>query len=100
MPPIITQRSPLKREMTKRAKLFARIRNNPKDVTFSEVQKLLMDVGFGERQPRGGSSHYVYYHPSLDGIVTLTKGTKTLPEYQVKDAIRAMKRLEIGDEKG
>lgn len=42
----------------------------------------------------------VYYHRLLDGIVTLTRGSKTLPEYQVKDAMRAMKRLEIGDEKG
>ncbi len=86
--------------MTRKAKLFERIRNNPKGATFPEVQKLLIDAGFGERQPRGGSSHYVYYHRLLDGIVTLTRGSKTLPEYQVKDAMRAMERLEIGDEKG
>ncbi len=74
--------------------------HNPKGATFPEVQKLLLDAGFGERQSRGGSSHYVYYHRLLDGIVTLTRGSKTLPEYQVKDAMRAMKRLEISDEKG
>ena len=40
------------------------------------------------------------YHELLDRIVTLTKGTKLLPEYQVKDALRAMQRLEGKHEKG
>jgi hypothetical protein len=39
--------------MTKKTKLLERIKNNPKDVKFSEVQKLLKDIGFNERQPRG-----------------------------------------------
>ena len=81
-------------EMTKKAKLLERIRNNPKDAKFGEVQKLLKDIGFKERHPKGGSSHYIYYHEVLDRIVTLTKGDKLLPEYQVKDALRAIQRLE------
>lgn len=81
-------------KMTKKAKLLERIRNNPKDAKFSEVQKLLKDIGFNERHPKGGSSHYIYYHELLDRIVTLTKGAKQLPEYQVKDALRAIQRLE------
>lgn len=76
-----------------------RFGNNPKGAKFREVQKLLKDVGFNERQPKGGSSHYIYYHESLDRIVTLTKGTKSLPEYQVKDALRAIQRLEGNYEK-
>ena len=80
--------------MTKKEKELKRIRNNPEDVRFAELQKLLRDAGFKERQPKGGSSHYVYYHESLDRIVTLSKGTKRLPEYQVKDALRALQRLE------
>jgi len=74
--------------MTKKAKLLERIRNNPKDAKFSE------------RQPKGGCSHYIYYHELLDRIVTLTKGTKQLPEYQAKDALRAMQRLEGNYEEG
>ena len=80
--------------MTKKEKLLQRVKNNPKDAKFSEVQQLLKDAEFRERQPKGGSSHYIYYHESLDRIVTLTKGTKRLPEYQVKDALRALQRLE------
>ena len=81
-------------KMTKKAKLLEWIRNNPKDVKFSDVQKLLKNIGFNERHPKGGSSHYIYYHELLDRIVTLTKGDKQLPEYQVKDALRAIQRLE------
>ena len=85
--------------MAKKTKLLERIKNNPKDVKFSEVQNLLKDVGFKERQPKGGSSHYVYYHESLERIVVLVKGTKRLPEYQVKDALRAILALEKSYEK-
>ena len=86
--------------MTKKRKQLKRIKNNPKDVQFAELQKVLRDAEFRERQPKGGSSHYIYYHVSLDRIVTLTKGAKNLPEYQVKDALRALQRLEDQHEKG
>jgi len=85
--------------MTKKAKSLERVRNSPKDAKFSEVQKLLKDAGFRERQPKGGSSHYIYCHELLDRIITLTKGTKRLPEYQEKDALRALQRLEGKHEK-
>ena len=85
--------------MTRKDNILERIRNNPKDVQFNKLQKILKSTGFIERQPKGGSSHYIYYHESLDRIVTLTKGAKRLPEYQVKDALRALKRLEVEYEK-
>ena len=81
--------------MTKRSKLLEKIKNNPQDAHFDEVRKMLIEAGFRERHPKSGSSHYVYYHESLDRIVTLTKGGKRLPEYQVKDALRALQRLEV-----
>ena len=86
--------------MAKKDKELKRIKNNPKDVQFVNLRKILAGAGFKERQPKGGSSHYIYYHKSLDRIVTLTKGTRRLPEYQVKDALRALQRLEVSNEKG
>lgn len=85
--------------MTKRLKLVEKVKNNPNDADFDEVRKMLLDAGLRERHPKSGSSHYVYYHDSLDRIVTLTKGAKRLPEYQVKDALRALQRLEVANEK-
>jgi len=84
--------------MTKKEKTFERLKRNPRDVTFDEAQRLLKDFGFLERHPKGGSRHYIYYHQSLDRIVTLTKGTKSLPVYQVKDVLWSIKRLRSSHE--
>ena len=77
-----------------KAKILDRIRTIPKAVRFEELQKVLADAGFSKRQPKGGSSHYIYYHEMLDRIVVLTRKPDTLPEYQVKDALRAFELLE------
>jgi predicted RNA binding protein YcfA (HicA-like mRNA interferase family) len=78
----------------KKEKIINRIKNNPKAVRFEELKKVLTEAGFSERPPKGGSSHYVYYHVDLDRIVVLTRQPNTLPEYQVKDALRAVELLE------
>ena len=44
--------------MTKRDKLRQRIEQNPKAVTFEELDQLLRSSGFQARQPGGGSSHF------------------------------------------
>lgn len=41
-------------------KLAEKIIQNPKNVDFSELSRLLEGFGFECRQPRGGSSHYVF----------------------------------------
>ena len=41
-------------------KLAGKILQNPKDIDFYELRKLLEGFGFECRQPRGGSSHYVF----------------------------------------
>lgn len=46
--------------MSKLEKLLEKIKNNPKQVRFEELDKLLIRSGFERRQPRGGSSHYTY----------------------------------------
>ena len=46
--------------MSQLEKLLIKIRNNPKAVRFDEIDKILKNAGFEVRQPRGGSSHYIY----------------------------------------
>ncbi|WP_295158626.1 type II toxin-antitoxin system HicA family toxin [Selenomonas sp. AE3005] len=46
--------------MSKWEKLLQKIRNNPKTVTFDEIDKVLRSLGYTASQPRGGSSHYTY----------------------------------------
>jgi len=46
-------------------KLLQKIKNNPKQVRFDELDKILTRTGFERRQPRSGSSHYYYSKGSL-----------------------------------
>jgi len=46
--------------MTKREKRVRKIFRNPKTVPFEELNRVLRDFGFGVRQPKSGSSHFVY----------------------------------------
>ncbi|MTI82327.1 MAG: toxin HicA [Firmicutes bacterium] len=46
--------------MSKLQKLYRKIKNNPKAVSFRDLDKLLAFAGFKVRQPGGGSSHYFY----------------------------------------
>lgn len=41
-------------------KLLNKIKNNPKNVRFRDLEKLLLNNGYTKRQPKGGSSHYVF----------------------------------------
>ena len=44
--------------MTRREKELERIRNNPTNVRFEDLDRLLRSYGFESRSPRG--SHYFY----------------------------------------
>ncbi|MDI6736425.1 MAG: toxin HicA [bacterium] len=44
----------------KKNKDIERIRNNPKNVRFEVLDKVLKKVGFKLRKPKSGSSHYTY----------------------------------------
>ena len=41
-------------------KLAAQVLSNPKDVGFEQLRSLLEGFGYECRQPRGGSSHYIF----------------------------------------
>jgi len=45
--------------MAKRAKLFERLKNNPKDATFAEIEKLLTGEGFILDRISGSTMYFV-----------------------------------------
>lgn len=70
-------------------KLLEKVRNNPKTVTFEEVDKILRRKGYEARQPGGGSSHYTYRkkgHPPL----TVPRKEPYIKEEYVKQVISIM----------
>lgn len=77
--------------MTKHEKLIRKIRNNPTDVNFETLQKLLLEYGFKERQPKGGSSHYTYTRG--DTIITVPRH-KPVNKIYVKQVIKLIDDIE------
>lgn len=55
-------------------KLVKGILQNPRDVDFNTLQRLLEGFGFSCRQPRGGSSHYTFTNPE--------RGRLTVPKHK------------------
>lgn len=82
--------------MTRLDKLFFDIVNNPKDVKFEDIDKVLRYYGFDRRQPKSGSSHYTYFHSLLPDILTIPKD-KPIKAVYVKKAIEAIERIERGE---
>lgn len=83
--------------VTKVEKLYAKIVNNPRDVRFEELDKLLTQFGFWRRQPGGGSSHYNYSHPQLPDVLTIPFA-RPIKAIYVKQAILAIMKLQEGSE--
>lgn len=74
--------------MSKFAKLLQRINNNPKQVRFEELDKILSRGGFIRRQPRNGSSHYTYTKGTVR--ITVPYDQPHIGEAYVKLAIKAL----------
>ncbi|MCY0877340.1 MAG: type II toxin-antitoxin system HicA family toxin [Firmicutes bacterium] len=74
--------------MSQWEKLLARIRRHPKTVTFDELDILLQRAGFVRRQPRSGSSHYVYIKGNR--ILTVPKHSPYVKAVYVKQALKVL----------
>lgn len=78
--------------MTKRQKRLERIRDNPKNVRFEDLDQLLFDYGFTRRQPRGGSSHYIYARDKLR--LTIPMNRPYLKEVYVRNVLKLLDEIE------
>jgi predicted RNA binding protein YcfA (HicA-like mRNA interferase family) len=77
--------------MTQKDKLLQRVRNNPKGVRFEELDALLTQFGFERRQPKGGSSHYVYRHGAT--MITVARHKPFIHSQAVKDVVEMIDQL-------
>ena len=80
--------------MSKYQKLLERIRNNPANVRFEDLDRVLTGHGFIRRQPRSGSSHYTYRKSNVPMILTIPIH-RPIKEIYVKQVLRAID--EYGD---
>ena len=75
-------------------KLLKSILQNPKNVRFEDLDKLLKELGYEVRQPKGGSSHYTYFKPGEKKIITVPYKKPFIKSIYVKEVIKTLK-LEV-----
>lgn len=68
-------------------KLIGKIKNNPKNVRFNDIKKVLLAKSFIIRQPSGGSSHYVFSKPGKMPI-TIPKKRPFIKEHYVRQVLK------------
>ncbi|AGL00421.1 type II toxin-antitoxin system HicA family toxin [Desulfoscipio gibsoniae] len=81
--------------MTKLEKLLEKIKNNPRHVRFEELDKILIREGFKRRQPRKGSSHYIYRKGNKS--ISIPHNEPHIKSQYVKEVISALEGV-IEDE--
>lgn len=82
--------------MSQIEKLYKKINRKPtpSDILFDEVDRLLKAYGFVQRQPSGGSSHYIYSHPELSNYyLTIAKHGNKIKTGYVRATIEAIERV-------
>lgn len=76
-------------------KLEERIRNNPKDVKFADIVKLLEHYGFENKTING--SHHNFIHPDLEQsiteMVTLPKKKDLVKSVYIEKALAKIDKL-------
>ena len=78
--------------MTRRQKRLEKIRSNPLNVRFEELDRLLMDYGFQRRQPSGGSSHYIYIRNGIR--ITIPMNRPHLKAIYVKQVVKLLEEID------
>jgi len=76
--------------LSKKEKEFEKIKNNPKNIKFTTIDKLLRQYGFTVRQPKGGSSHYIYKKDKL--TLTIPKHSPVREVY-IKKAVQFIEEV-------
>jgi len=76
--------------MTQFQKLYDKILNNPVNVSFDELSKLMNDFGF---EVKNRSSHYTFRHPDLIEIITVKKEPGCIKAVYVKKCLKAIKTI-------
>ena len=66
---------------------FDRIKNNPKNVSFKDLDHLLQETGFVLRKQKSGSSHFVYKIEGCMELLTVPRA-KPVGEVYVKKALK------------
>jgi hypothetical protein len=74
--------------MTKTTKLYERIKNNPHNISFEDIRKLLEFYGFELLRQSSGTSHFVFFKAGCGPITVPFR--RPLKSYVVKSIIKIL----------
>lgn len=76
--------------MSKKSKLLTAMKNNPKNIDFADIKKLLEDTGY--TCSNSGSSHYVFRKAGFEHItIPFAKPIKAIYVKQVLEILEGQK---------
>jgi predicted RNA binding protein YcfA (HicA-like mRNA interferase family) len=81
--------------MTKREKALKRFRDNPQNVRFDEMHKMLLSLGFESKN--SGSSHFVYRMKKVPSITIPHRIPFLLPIY-VKQVLAIIDEFDLANQ--
>jgi len=73
---------------------MASVRNNPKDVSFAELDKVMRRCGFERSQPGSGSSHFTYYHSEFTHLIQTVSYRKRIKAVYVEQCLAKIDELQ------
>lgn len=79
--------------MNSRALLRRLARGDLANVRFSDLRRLLGDLGFERLRVRG--SHEIYSHPSISEMVNLQEIKGQVKPYQLRQLLRLIERYDL-----
>jgi predicted RNA binding protein YcfA (HicA-like mRNA interferase family) len=85
--------------MTKREKRRQKIEQNPKNVRFNDLQRLLEDYGFTLKRSKGSHHSFVVTIGNKKKLLVVPKKNPLNPVY-VKEALAIIKQIEEGETNG
>jgi hypothetical protein len=77
-------------------KLFEKLKRKPtpSDILFDKIDRLLKAYDFIQRQPSGGSSHYIYTHPKLSNYrLSIAKHGNKVKAGYVRETVNAIEKV-------
>jgi predicted RNA binding protein YcfA (HicA-like mRNA interferase family) len=81
--------------MSKKEKALAKLRSNPKNVRFEELEKVLLGLGFIKRQER--TSHMVFTYPGYKPLTVPRRKPFLAPEY-IKQALKLIDEIVLSED--
>ncbi|MGR3220412.1 MAG: type II toxin-antitoxin system HicA family toxin [Candidatus Anammoxibacter sp.] len=74
-------------------KILKKAKNNPQNIRFTEMQKLI--EAFGYRYRGGKGSHCVFKHESISEIMNLQEEKGMAKAYQIKDFFKILEKYNL-----